>query len=190
MYQFKEPCNLTQFFWWDKKVIENMNWALLPKSSKAIFPVIACHANIKGEAFPSEQTIAILAGLSDKIVREGITGLEAFPNFKCVYYLSRRGKRAKKFFINIPSSNNGNDIFPFYKFILESVHPPAPRIWWSFYDILGFSILISMQIWKALKFTKLILRKFSRTENMIFVKLILVFWLNLQASTETQLMPR
>ena len=120
MYQFKEECNQDQFFWWKKDLIENMNWALLPKSSRAIFPVIACHANEKGVAFPGEQTIAILSGISNKIVREGIRGLEKFPGFKWDYYLSKRGKRAKKFKIKLPLNVNRGSAFPFYKFILEA----------------------------------------------------------------------
>jgi len=120
MYQFKEECNHNQFFWWKKKLIENMNWALLPKPSKAVFPVIACHANERGKAFPSEQTIAIFAGVSDKTAREGIRGLEAFPGFKLDYYLSQRGKRAKKYMLKLPSSNNRGSAFPFFKFVLEA----------------------------------------------------------------------
>jgi hypothetical protein len=159
MYQFKEDLNLNQFFWWDKKLIENMNWAVLPKSSKAIFPVIACHANSKGEAFPGEQTIAILAGVSDKIVRKGIRGLETFPNFRCDYYVSRRGKRAKKFFLNIPSNNSGHNAFPFYKFILESgiwrkIKPSAKSLYpvlryFGFFDINLYADLENLEICEA-----------------------------------------
>jgi len=159
MYQFKEDLNQSQFFWWDKKLIENMNWAVLPKSSKAIFPVIACHANSKGEAFPGEQTIAILAGVSDKIVRKGIRGLETFPNFRCDYYVSRRGKRAKKFFLNIPSNNSGHNAFPFYKFILESgiwrkIKPSAKSLYpvlryFGFFDINEYADLENNEICEA-----------------------------------------
>jgi hypothetical protein len=120
MYQFKEEINSRQFFWWHKKLIKNMNWALLPKSSKAVFPVIACHANEKGEAFPSEQTIAILGGVSDKIAREGIRGLEEFPGFKLNYYISKRGKRAKKYSLKLLSNDDRGSAFPFFKFILEA----------------------------------------------------------------------
>jgi hypothetical protein len=120
MYQFKEHCNATQFFWWNKKLIENKNWALLPKSSKAVWPVITCHANESGIAFPGERTIAILAGVSDKIARAGIKGLEGFPGFKWDYYLTKRGKQAKNFKIKLPSPNYRGSAFPFYKFILEA----------------------------------------------------------------------
>jgi hypothetical protein len=69
---------------------------------------------------PGEQTIAILAGVSDKIAREGIRGLREFPGFKWDYYLSQRGKRAKKYMLELPSSNNRGSAFPFFKFVLEA----------------------------------------------------------------------
>ena len=156
MYQFKEDLNHYQFFWWENKLIENLNWALLPKSSKAVFPVIACHTNGKGEAFPSEQTIGILSGISDKTVREGIRGLEAFPNFKCDYYLSRRGKRAKKFLVDIPSNEKRGSAFPFYKFIIEAgiwreLRPSAKALYpvlrhFGFFDINLYAELEDIEI--------------------------------------------
>jgi hypothetical protein len=120
MYQFKEGCNHKQFFWWGKRLIKNKNWALLSKSSKAVFPVIACHCNKKGEAYPNERTIAILSGLNDKSAREGIRGLEAFPDFKISHYLTKRGKRANKYYLKLPAANVKGRSFPFNKFILES----------------------------------------------------------------------
>jgi hypothetical protein len=145
MYQFKEGCNHKQFFWWSKRLIKNKNWALLSKSSKAVFPVIACHCNKKGGAYPNERTIAILSGLNDKSAREGIRGLEAFPNFKISHYLTKRGKRAKKYYLNLPAANVKGRSFPFYKFILESgqwkeLKPTAKALYpvmryFSFFDI-------------------------------------------------------
>jgi hypothetical protein len=145
MYQFKEPCNSTQFFWWDKKLIENKNWAILPKSSKAVFPVIVCHCNEKGIAYPSERTIAILAGVSDKVVREGIKGLEEFPGFEWDYYLTKRGKRSKRFRVKLPSVNYRGDAFPFYKFILEAglwreIRPSAKALYPVMRHFGGFDI--------------------------------------------------
>jgi hypothetical protein len=99
-------------------LIENKNWALLPKSSKAIFLVIACHANEKGIAFPSEQTIAILSGVSDKVVRQGVRDLEGFPNFRCYPYLTNRGKRSKKFHIKLSVQNRGH-AFSFFRIAVE-----------------------------------------------------------------------
>ena len=118
MYQFKENFNDKARFWFEKKLIENKNWALLPKSSKAIFPVIACYVNETGVAFPSEQTIAILSGVSDKVVRQGIRGLEGFPNFKWHTYITTRGKRSKKFHLKLSVQNRGH-AFSFHRVLLE-----------------------------------------------------------------------
>ena len=119
MYKFKEAINYDHYFWWKKNLIKNMEWALLPKSSKSVFPVIACHANSKGIAFPSEQTIAILAGISEKTAREGIRKLEGFSSFSFDYYISNRRKRIKKYKLKLPSKENRESAFPFYKSILE-----------------------------------------------------------------------
>jgi len=121
MYQFVEKINQTNFFWFDKKVIENLNWALLPKSSKAVFPVIACHCDENGIAFPSERTIAILSGRTEKIVRSGINGLDGFPGFQWDTWKTRRGKRAKKYQLELPKYRKGT-VFPFFKETLESGH--------------------------------------------------------------------
>jgi hypothetical protein len=81
MYQFGEDFNLEARFPFQRKWIENRNWSMLPSASKAILPVISSYANAIGEAWPSEQTIGIVAGLSAKQVRTGINGLEGFPGF-------------------------------------------------------------------------------------------------------------
>lgn len=100
MYQFKEKIDHIGHFWFDKKLIENKNWAALKSSSKAIYPVIGCHCNKLGEAFPSEMRIAILSGRTDKIVRKGIIGLEEFPGIKIKNYITKRGRRSKRFTIS------------------------------------------------------------------------------------------
>lgn len=120
MYQFKDDINPKSLFWFEKKLILDKNWALLPKASMAIFPVIACHVNEIGVAWPSEQTIAILSGLSDKSVRKGIRGLEDFPVFKFSEYVTKRGKRSKKFYVDLPKEHTKGEDFPFYRFVLES----------------------------------------------------------------------
>lgn len=91
-----------------------MNWALLPKSSKAIFPVIACYCNKEGRAFPGELTIGILSGLSKKQVRQGINGLKGFPDIT-VY----DNKRLKRFDLKLPKESIKGKTFPFYQIVLE-----------------------------------------------------------------------
>ena len=145
MYQFKENCNQKQFFWWPKRLIKNKNWALLPAASKAAWPVIACFCNQEGVAFPGERTIGILSGRSDKQVRAGIKGLEAFPDFEMNYYTTKRGRRSKRFYLKLPSRNVNGSSFPFYKYVLDSgvwreLKPSAQALYpvmkyFSFFDI-------------------------------------------------------
>jgi len=117
MYQFTDQINRESLFVFDKRWIKNMNWAALPKASKAIFPVIAAHFNGKGLAFPSERRIAILSGRTDKQVREGVNGLEGFPGFKVGYYVTPRGKRAKRYHMKLPAIKKGRT-FPFLRCII------------------------------------------------------------------------
>ena len=145
MYQFKEVINQINFFWWDKKLIKNKNWAELSKASKAVFPVIACHCNKKGIAFPSEETISALCGRTEKTVREGVKGLLGFPNFKWNHYITSRGHHSKEFHLRIPNPGEKGRCFPFYKWIIESgiwqnLKPTAQALYpvmrnFAFFDI-------------------------------------------------------
>ena len=67
----------------------------------------------QGEAFPSEQTIAILSGLTDKVVREGIRGLDGFPGFSFEQYVTRRGRRSNKFQLEMLRNSERGAGFPF-----------------------------------------------------------------------------
>lgn len=107
LWHFSEDLNENQFFLWDKKLIENKNWAILLKSSKAVFPVIAAHCNQKGVSFPGEKVISALCGRDEKTVREGILYLENFPGFRWEYCTTKRGRRSKKFFLTFPPEKRG-----------------------------------------------------------------------------------
>ena len=117
MYQFTDQINYESLFVFDKRWIKNMNWAALPKASKAIFPVIAAHCDKKGLAFPSERRIAILSGRTDKVVRVGIKDLNGFPGFKVGYRITNTGKRGKRFEMNLPQIKQG-ETFPFHRCII------------------------------------------------------------------------
>ena len=112
MFHFPNDINWNIFFRFDKRLIENMNWAHISQAAKAIFPVIACHCNEKGLAFPGEETIAALSGLTAKSVRKGVHDLEGFPGYDWQYYLTKRGKRGKRFYITLPpKGEKGRSIF-------------------------------------------------------------------------------
>ena len=118
-YQFKEEINYSQYFMFDKTLIRNGNWAMLTQRAKSIFPVIACHLDKRGQAFPGENTIASLAGLSEKTVRRAIDDLTEFPGFSYKCYTTNRGYRSKRFHIEIAPYESGR-FFKFHKSILES----------------------------------------------------------------------
>ena len=118
MYRFRDEINWTAHFWFDGQLIKKKIWAQLPKASKSVFPVVACHRNQKGIAYPGERTIAILCGRTDKTVRNGIRGLEGLYNIKISNYITSRGKRSKRFYIAAPPRIPGR-AFPFYRCLLE-----------------------------------------------------------------------
>lgn len=118
MYFFKENFDSIGCFWFDKKLIENYQWAGLPKASKAVYPIICSFMNDNGESFPSEQTISMRAGRTEKIVRDGIEGMNDFPGVKITKYVTQKGRRSKKFFITKPPVEKGR-LFPFHKKIIE-----------------------------------------------------------------------
>jgi hypothetical protein len=120
MYHFRDEVDWTRFFRFDKRWIENMNWARISPAAKAAFPVIACHCDKHGEAFPGEETIAALSGRTDKIVRQGIHDLEGFPGFSWERYLTRRGKRGKRFMIEFPPKGERGRAFFFHRGIIDA----------------------------------------------------------------------
>jgi len=117
MYKFTDELN-GNFFRFDKNLVRMKRWAKLPKASKAIFPVIGVHCDKKGWAFPSELTIAILAGVCVKTVREGIKGLRRSGFLTVDTYVSARGHRANKYFIKPLPQYEGASFF-FYKAVVS-----------------------------------------------------------------------
>lgn len=117
MYHFTNDLARNSFFWFEKHLIRNLNWAALPKASKAIYPVIRSHCNKDGEAWPGEETISTLCGRTEKIVRNGIRSLEKFPGIRVETYMTKRGRRSKRFSCKIPGYEKGK-LFPFHKMII------------------------------------------------------------------------
>lgn len=119
MYHFTGEVDWKRFFRFDKKWIENMNWARISPAAKAVFPVIACHCDERGKSFPGEETIAALSGLTAKGVRKGIHDLEGFPGFAWEHYLTQRGKRGKRFQITFPPKDEKGRAFYFRRVIID-----------------------------------------------------------------------
>jgi hypothetical protein len=78
MEAFKKSLYDTNFFRFDKEIVNSKAWATFPAASKSVYPVIASHCNAEGVSFPSQQRIARLSGLSEKTVRVGLSGLKVW----------------------------------------------------------------------------------------------------------------
>jgi hypothetical protein len=118
VYQFPEKINFDNFFRMDKHLVMSKHWGKLPLASKSIYPVIAIHANSKGVAFPSQETIGRIAGCTPKTVREGLAGLIGFPGFHLDYWTTSRGKRACKYLVK-PAPNLKGESMRVYKSFFE-----------------------------------------------------------------------
>lgn len=122
MYQFKEleySAFYNKYFRFDKKLIENKNWALLPSASKTIYPIIGYHRNRKtGESYPSQETIGIMAGCNDKTAREGQKGFAGFPGITSFSRVTRRGNRAIVHKFTDPPYQDGR-VFHFHNIVIE-----------------------------------------------------------------------
>lgn len=120
MYQFTDEFSHTHRFHFRKKYIKNFNWARLSTAAQAIYPVLACYAKKSGIAFPSEETISDLAGITAKVVRKGIKDFASFPGFSWRPYTTKRGRRSKKFYFDLPEHTETGETFPFFQYVLES----------------------------------------------------------------------
>jgi hypothetical protein len=129
-----------------------MNWAMLPKASKAVLPVIAAHCNEAGDSFPGERTVAVLSGLTDKIARAGIQGLIGFPGFHLSHYVTKQGRRSKRFRIEFPPEREKDRYFFFHKCIFEGgnwqkIKPVSQAL----YPVMGYFAYFDLDLYLELK---------------------------------------
>lgn len=118
MYKYPDQVNWTSHFLFDGHIIQNYLWASLPSATKSIFPVIASFQNDRGYAYPSEQTIAILSGRTNKTIRNAVKGLSAIESVTLSHHVTPKGRRAKKFHIE-SSPPESLLSFPFFICLLE-----------------------------------------------------------------------
>ena len=121
----KKENDVEHYFKFDGKLIEDKTWSCLSFPAQAVFPVIACHCNLIGEAFPAEKRIGDLAGLREKTVRKGIKNLEAFKILTVKSYVTTRGHTGKRFHVSLPMGSTNfqrsetKAPFPFHKSIID-----------------------------------------------------------------------
>jgi hypothetical protein len=99
-------------------LIKTKRWARLRPASKSIYPVIAVHCDKTGLAFPSQETIAILAGTTVKTVREGVQGLLDLSGFSVDSKVNSRGHRQKLYKLTICPDEVGRS-FALFKSVFE-----------------------------------------------------------------------
>jgi hypothetical protein len=119
MYHFKSEIDWSLFFRFDRKWIEDENWARISPAAKSIFPVIARHCNEGGDAYPGQEAIAALSGRTSKTIRAGIRALEGFPGFACDPYTTKRGVRAIRYRLQLPDKRERGRTFFFKHVIID-----------------------------------------------------------------------
>jgi len=119
MYLFSDTIDYKGHFWFPKALIQTLTWANLPTSAKAVFPVIAAHCRPGQDAFPEQQTIAILAGRTEKTARAGIAHLcSDLRGFNARPYVTARGHRSYRYSVPLPGPEE-RDAFPFRRCVFE-----------------------------------------------------------------------
>jgi len=121
MRYFTSKIDYQGFFLFDRRLIRDMIWAKISQAAKAVYPVIGVYANNEtGIAFPSEETLATLTGRTEKTVRAGIRGLDQIEGFNWLHYVTKHGRRAKKYKLPVVAKDNrkGN-VFGFRRSIIE-----------------------------------------------------------------------
>lgn len=137
-FLYREELDWTQFFWFDKSLVLSQ-WRAIHPSGRAVYPVIAAHCK-DGIAFPGERRIAILSGRSDKQARKGIGALEDLGIVQIQPYTTSRGKRSKRFLLNLPSGSESGSAFPFFGCVLHGGN-------WSFLKPSAQAVYVSMRYW-------------------------------------------
>jgi len=100
MSHYQDDLRESLFIRIPKIIFEEDYWRKLPSASKSIYPVILKHINAQGTCFPSEETIAKLAGVTPKTVREGLKGLDGLPGFEKEKYSTQRGYSGYRYMID------------------------------------------------------------------------------------------
>lgn len=94
-----------------RSYFENRIWKNWSKATKTILPVIMKHSNASGYSFPSQTRIAIYSGVTEKSVRQGLVGLQNFPDFGITKEFSRRGRKKNRYWIKPATKIKGISVF-------------------------------------------------------------------------------
>jgi Helix-turn-helix domain len=101
VYTFKNEIDYTGYCFMSKKIVASELWSRLSKAGKTVLPVIVKYSNKQGEAFPSQETIGIISGVTEKTVREGIKNIAKFTDMRIKTYRTIKGNISYKYIIPV-----------------------------------------------------------------------------------------
>jgi len=100
MFRWPDKVEWKGFYMLPKLWVKDHVWANLSPSGKAVFVVVARHADEKGECCPGEERIARMAGLTEKTTRQALNDCEDMDLLRIQRYTTARGQRAKRYKLN------------------------------------------------------------------------------------------
>ncbi|MBT3923876.1 MAG: helix-turn-helix domain-containing protein [Nitrospina sp.] len=94
-----------------RKIIDEGYWSNLSSASKAVYLPLLKFTNKQGAAWPSQRTLAIVSGVTEKTAGKGIKGLNGLPGFGKKQYITRRGHTANHYHIKEPAPDYDHTIW-------------------------------------------------------------------------------
>jgi hypothetical protein len=107
------------YFKFDKSIVKAGDWAKLSKAGKAVYPVIAIHANSKGNCWPHIKTIAKLSGRTKGTVISGIADLKRFRLVKVKKLPIKKGFRKNHYHVSSIAPPERGRWFPFHSELIR-----------------------------------------------------------------------
>lgn len=117
MYLFHDKINWSGFYFMGKRLVLSGQWGAVSQSTRSILPVIMKFADDKGVAFPSHQTIGILAGVSEKTVSQGIKDIPSLEGVRVEPYKAKSGNKAYRY--HVPKYS-GDDLIRINQSLFET----------------------------------------------------------------------
>jgi hypothetical protein len=111
---------IENYFRFDKDIVKDELWADLEPAAKTVYPVIAIHANAKGNCWPHIKTIKKLSGRkSNKTVHVGIADLKLRRLIKVRKLPIKRGFRKNHYHVPSIAPLERGRWFPFHSELIR-----------------------------------------------------------------------
>ena len=102
-YEWIENVGNNLFLRIPREVVEDRYWSNLTTASKAVYLPLLKFVNKNGSAWPSQRTLAIVSGITEKTAGKGVKGLDGLPGFEKKKRITRRGHTSNYYLIKEPS---------------------------------------------------------------------------------------